>query len=153
MKSSTLRCASSEPPTISLLIRIHVHVVLLPLLSLPFPVPPLSNDALWVELGHGILSLTAGKMCAGQAHMREPSGGDIVQELLIAFLHTRDATSKLAYSTDGIEHGGDFIHLRSDTGHKIGAFPSDVTSGLHGRIWDWLPRQGWSGWFVMGCRW
>ena len=64
---------------------IHPHPILLcSLLSLPFAVPPASEDPLRVELGHLTPHLTIGEVCTSQMHMGEPTSGDIVQELLVA---------------------------------------------------------------------
>ena len=122
--------------TIPFLIHIHACVVLLPLLSLLFLALPLSKDRLWVET----CGPPVGNMCAGQTHMSEPASGDIIQELFIAFANALDASSKLTQPMDRTEHCGDFVHLLSDASHEVGAFPSNVASGLCGWLYDWLLR-------------
>ena len=90
-------CRAVRPwsiPTTPLLI--HLRLVLpFPLLSLPFVVSPASKDPLRVELGHLTRHLTIGEVCTSQMHMREPTGGNIVQELLVALGDALGAPSEL----------------------------------------------------------
>lgn len=121
---------------------IHLHLILLcPLFSLPFTVPPLGKDPLRVELGHGTRSLMIREVFAGQVHVCEPTGGNVVQELLVALRDALDASSEHGYSVGGTQHHRKLVHLRGDTGDEIGAFAGDITIGSRGWPWDWLFRR------------
>ena len=52
-------------PLVPLLIHLHL-VLLLPLLSLPFTVLPVSEDPPWIEFGHEARHLMTGKVRTGQ---------------------------------------------------------------------------------------
>lgn len=76
----------------------HLHLVIgftLLLLLFRFAVPPFGDEAQWIILWHGTRNLAVRDVLVRQTQMSEPTGGNVLQELLISSRHVFDAPGEL----------------------------------------------------------
>lgn len=74
----------------------HLHLVIgFTLLLFRFAVPPFGDESQWIILWHGTRNLAVRDVLVRQTQMSEPTGGNVVQELLISSRHVFDAPGEL----------------------------------------------------------